>query len=124
MATIAAVDSSGNTYSGWRSAADSLHRRFSQWTITSWNQAITGAAGAPNRADAVFEAINQLAALTATHEGEPLRRVPRLESPLALPDQFAVVVEDLTRAAGAQGRGEAFTILVRLARACGLPTPA
>jgi hypothetical protein len=42
--------------------------------------------------------IQHLADFTADAEGEPRRRVPRLDNALALPDQLRVVAADLVAA--------------------------
>jgi hypothetical protein len=56
-----------------------------------------------SRAEAVQALAQRLADSAAHLEGEPLRPLPRVSSPLVLPDQLAVVADDLVRAAAAAG---------------------
>lgn len=61
----------------------------------------------PSSDDAVHALAQRLADAAASLEGEPARSLPRLDSSPALPDQLAVVADDLARAAagaGASGR--------------------
>jgi len=68
----------------------------SRWSGTPRQQLspVTGSA-----ADLAHHLVQALADLAADAEGRPLRSVPRLDSPLSLPDQLAVVADDLIRAA-------------------------
>ncbi|MDQ3503757.1 MAG: hypothetical protein M3486_09130 [Actinomycetota bacterium] len=59
------------------------------------------AASAPSwgsRGDLVHHLAQDLVDRTARSEGAPARRLPRLDSDLALPDQLAVSADDLVRA--------------------------
>jgi hypothetical protein len=76
--------------------SEELLRRLSTWTERSWRH--VGSDGR-RRADVVFDAVQQLADLTADAEGEPRRPVPRLDGPVGagVADQLAVMVHDATR---------------------------
>lgn len=65
-----------------------------------WTPARYAAAAAPwgTRGDVVHHLAQSLADLAAAAEGGPARRLPRLDSHLALPDQLAVSAADLVRA--------------------------
>lgn len=69
--------------------------RLRLWTPARW------AAAAPvlgTRGDVVHHLAQALADAAAAAEGLPRRRLPRLDSDLALPDQLAVTGDDLMRA--------------------------
>jgi hypothetical protein len=75
--------------------AGSLVARLRLWTPARW------AAAAPvlgTRADVVHHLAQRCADDAARLEGGPRRRLPRLDSDLALPDQLAVTADDLVRA--------------------------
>lgn len=78
-----------------RREAISLVARLRLWTPARW------AAAAPvlgTRADVAYHLAQALADAAADAEGEVRRRLPRLPSDLALPDQIAVTGDDLVRA--------------------------
>jgi len=62
-----------------------LRNTVSHWGPRRWE----------GRAARVHALVQRIADLTAAAEGEPPRRVPRLDNDLALPDQLRVVVADL-----------------------------
>ena len=78
-----------------RRESRSLVQRLRLWTPARY------AAGAPpwgTRADLVLHLAQACADAAADLEGEPRRRVPRLDSDLGLADQLAVTSDDLVRA--------------------------
>lgn len=78
-----------------RKESRSLVQRLRLWTPARW------AAAAPpfgTRADLVRHLAQDLADRAAAAEGQPPRRLPRLDSDLGVPDQLAVTAEDLARA--------------------------
>jgi len=79
----------------FRAAAHDCLAGFAGWTEARW------------RADGqrVYDLVQRLADLTADSAGRPRRRVPRLDNPFGLADQFAVVAHDLE--VSAVGRGPA-----------------
>jgi hypothetical protein len=54
--------------------------------------------GVGTRAEVMHALVQRVADLAAAAEGQPRRRVPRLDSDLALPDQLRVVAADLAAA--------------------------
>lgn len=72
--------------------AHSLVQRLRVWTPTRWSAAVRPGL---TRADLV----HHLAQALADAGGEAPVRLPRLEADLALPDQLAVVADDLVRLA-------------------------
>jgi hypothetical protein len=70
-----------------------LANHVAHWTPPRW--AASSASRPGSRADAMFALVQQIANLAATAEGQPLRRVPRLDNDLALADQLRVVAGDL-----------------------------
>lgn len=85
-----------------------LVERLRLWTPARWAAAAQSVAftqggpaygGAPaTRGDLVAHLIQALADAAADVEGHPRRGVPRLDTDLALPDQLAVMIDDLVRA--------------------------
>jgi hypothetical protein len=53
-----------------------------------------------SRGDLVYDLVQTVADLAADAEGQPRRRVPRLENDTGLPQQLAVVAYDLLAAGG------------------------
>jgi hypothetical protein len=79
-------------------SVDLLARQVGHWEAPRW--AAPAATGNVARSDLMHRLVEQVANLAADVEGEPRRRVPRLDNDLALPDQLHVVAADLL-AAGA-----------------------
>ncbi len=77
-------------------AVDRLVDQVGHWTSTRW--AAPAASGAGSRADAVHALAQRLADLEAAVVGRPVRRVPRLDNDLVLPDQVRVTALDLLAA--------------------------
>lgn len=77
-------------------AVELLVRQVGHWQAPRW--AAPAAAGNVGRAEAVHKLVQEIANLAADAEGEPRRRVPRLDNDLALPDQLRVVAADLLAA--------------------------
>ena len=78
-----------------RRESASLVQRLRLWTPARWE------AAAPRygtRGDVVHHLAQALADDAAALEGQPRRELPRLDSPLGLPDQLAVTSDDLVRA--------------------------
>jgi hypothetical protein len=74
-------------------AVERLVNRVSHWTPPRW--AASSASGDGSRADVMYALVQRVAELAADAEGQPRRRVPRLDHDLALPDQLRVVARDL-----------------------------
>lgn len=72
-----------------------LYGHVSHWTPPRW--AAPGAAGV-SRARTVHDLVQRLADLAADAEGQPRRRVPRLDHDMVLGDQLRVVAADLVAA--------------------------
>lgn len=77
-----------------------LVARLRPWTPARWSAA---ARPGVTRADVVHHLVQVLADAAADAEGQPRRRVPRLDVDLVLPDQLAVVVADLLAAGAGEG---------------------
>jgi len=75
--------------------AASLVSRLRLWTPARWAAA---AQVVGSRADLVHHLAQSLADAAAVLERQPRRTLPRLDSDLGLPDQLAVVADDLRRA--------------------------
>ncbi len=90
-------------------AAARLADQVSHWTPPRW--------AASGRAEAFHALVQRIAALDADAEGEPRRRVPRLDNDLALPDQLRVVVADLLAASGDEPTLAAAVAAIAAARA-------
>jgi hypothetical protein len=87
------------------------------WTLARWSAATSDGR---SRSDVTFELVQRIADLAADAEGQPRRRVPRLESAPALGDQLRVVVADLVAAgASEQVIAEAATLIADVRRAVG-----
>jgi hypothetical protein len=84
----------------------------SHWTPSRW--AASGVSGL-SRAEMVHELVQWLADRAADAEGQPRRRVPRLDNDLVLPDQLRVVAADLV-AAGPPGLSDAATRVAEVRR--------
>ncbi|HEX5595847.1 MAG TPA: hypothetical protein VFX61_07490 [Micromonosporaceae bacterium] len=78
-------------------AVDLFVRQVGHWTAPRW--AAQAAGGDVSRADLVYRLAQQIADLAAEAEGQPRRRLPRLDNDLALPDQLRVVAADLAAVA-------------------------
>jgi hypothetical protein len=91
-------------------AVDRLVNRVSHWTPPRW--AAATASGDGSRADVMYALVQRVADLAADAEGQPRRRVPRLDNALALPDQLRVVARDLAATGNRSAIAEA-TELVR-----------
>jgi hypothetical protein len=91
-------------------AVDRLVNRVSHWTPPRW--AASTASGDGSRADVMYALVQRVADLAADAEGQPRRRVPRLDNALALPDQLRVVARDLA-ATGNRSAIEQATNLIR-----------
>jgi hypothetical protein len=76
-------------------AAERFVGHVGHWTPQRWQRPVRD--GGLSRADAVLGLAQELADLGAESEGHPPYVVPRLENPLALPDQIRVMVGDLLR---------------------------
>jgi hypothetical protein len=76
-----------------RRAIDRLVGRVRHWTPNRWARTVPD--GTMTRAARVHLLAQRLADAAAAAEGEPARRVPRLENDLALPDQVRVLAGDL-----------------------------
>jgi hypothetical protein len=74
-------------------AVDQLVDHVGHWSPVQWRQ--LDRAGERSRAQLVHALAQRLADLTAGAVGGPARRVPRLDSDLALPDQIRVLALDL-----------------------------
>jgi hypothetical protein len=74
-------------------AVERLVNRVSHWTPPRWAASSTSGDGSP--ADVMYALVQRVADLAADAEGQPRRRVPRLDNDLALPDQLRVVAGDL-----------------------------
>jgi hypothetical protein len=74
-------------------AVERLINRVSHWTSPRW--AASSTSGNGSRADVMYTLVQRVADLAADAEGQPRRRVPRLENDLALPDQLLVMARDL-----------------------------
>jgi hypothetical protein len=70
--------------------------RTSHWTAARWEVPVLPDGG--SRADLVHALVQEIADMAAAAEGQPCRRVPRLDNDLALPDQLRVVSADLVAA--------------------------
>lgn len=81
-----------------RRVVELLVRQVGHWQEPRWAARATD--GDEPRSDVVHRLVQEIADLAADVEGVPRREVPRLDSPLVLPDQLRVVAEDLI-AAGA-----------------------
>jgi hypothetical protein len=92
-------------------AVERLVNRVSHWTPPRW--AASSASGAGSHADVMYALVQRVADLAAEAEGQPRRRVPRLDNALALPDQLRVMARDL----GATGNQEAIAEATELVRA-------
>jgi beta-phosphoglucomutase-like phosphatase (HAD superfamily) len=77
-------------------AVERLVNRVSRWTPPRW--AASSVSGVGTRAEVMHALVQRVADLAAAAEGQPRRRVPRLDSDLALPDQLRVVAADLAAA--------------------------
>lgn len=75
-----------------------LVNQVGHWTPARWSKPVSTGDG--SRADAVHALVQQLADAAALAEGQPRRRVPRLDNDMALTDQLRVVAADLIGAAG------------------------
>jgi len=80
--------------------ATALVQFLRRWSPSRWSggprqrlSPVTGSA-----ADLTHHLVQALADLAAEAEGRPRRSVPRLDSPMSLPDQLAVMTHDLTSA--------------------------
>jgi len=73
-----------------------LIRQVAHWTPARWSARAEG--GTASRAELVHALVQRIADRAADAEGEPRRRVPRLDNDLVLPDQLRVVTADLVRA--------------------------
>ncbi|HEY8532742.1 MAG TPA: hypothetical protein VIL44_02545 [Micromonospora sp.] len=71
-------------------------RQVGHWTPARWSAPAGGGGG--TRAELVHALVQRIADRAADAEGEPRRRVPRLDNDLVLPDQLRVVVADLVAA--------------------------
>ncbi len=70
-----------------------LVNHVSHWTPGRWSHAAPASGG--TRADLVYDLAQRLADWAADMEGQPRRRVPRLDGDMALPDQLRVLATDL-----------------------------
>lgn len=73
-----------------------LIRQVAHWAAPRW--AARAGSGDVSRADLVHALVQRIADRAAAAEGEPPRRVPRLDNDLVLPDQLRVVTADLLAA--------------------------
>jgi hypothetical protein len=97
-------------------AAD-LVRRLRNWSRRSWVAAAVGRAG--TRADAVHACAQRLADIAAHAERRIARPLPR-HSDLALPDQLAVLTDDIRRTADPEAARAAVRELLTLRQALSL----
>jgi hypothetical protein len=74
-------------------AVERLANWVSHWTPPRW--AASSASGDGSPADVMYALVQRVADLAADAEGQPRRRVPRLDNDLALPDQLRVMAQDL-----------------------------
>lgn len=88
---------------------DRLIGQVRPWGVPRW-AAPAAAAPERTRGDLVHDLVQRLADRCAQAEGEPRRRVPRLDSDLALVDQLRVISADLAVAAGATGSAAGATV--------------
>ena len=91
----------------------SLVERLRLWTASRW------AAGADpwgTRADLVAHLVQVLADAAADQEGRARLAVPRLGADMALPDQLAVMVDDIDRAGPGDAAAVALTAHLLLHR--------
>jgi hypothetical protein len=95
-------------------AVERLVNRVSHWTPPRW--AASSVSGGRSPADVMYTLVQRIADLAADADGQPRRRVPRLDNDLALPDQLRVMARDLT-ATGDQAAIERARELVAAAAA-------
>jgi hypothetical protein len=74
-------------------AVERLVNWVSHWTPPRW--AASSASGDGSHADVMYTLVQRVADLAADAEGQPRRRVPRLDNHLVLPDQLRVMARDL-----------------------------
>ena len=74
-------------------ATERLHRQVRHWEQPRWS----ARSGPATRADLVYALVQRLADLGADAEGREHRQVPR-EHDMVLPDQLAVISDDLLAA--------------------------
>ncbi|MEV1288993.1 hypothetical protein [Micromonospora sp. NPDC049679] len=75
---------------------DLLIRRVAHWEAPRW--AAGAGTGDVSRAEVMHALVQRVADRAAGAEGEPHRRVPRLQNDLVLPDQLRVLAADLIAA--------------------------
>ncbi|SDY73365.1 hypothetical protein SAMN05444365_103288 [Micromonospora pattaloongensis] len=73
-----------------------LIRQVAHWEAPRW--AARAGTGDVSRAELMHALVQRLADRAAGAEGEPHRRVPRLDNDLVLPDQLRVLTADLVAA--------------------------
>jgi hypothetical protein len=71
--------------------------RVSHWSASRWRAPVS--TNGQTRADLVHGLVQEVADIAAAAEGQPRRKVPRLDNDAVLPDQLRVVAADLVAAA-------------------------